>query len=198
MRIRNFLTPTASRSRDVSGVTTKLEIAGALAGALLITCGSAFAQAIGLIDAANLNGHEVYDFNGKKLGDLQQILVDPVSGRTRYAVLQVDKAWDLNDPEMAVPWGAFKITKDGDEKLTFSLGATKERLERAPRYKVGDADRLYTREAGKPIYSYWELWWIEEPPTPESNSTPPNEQATPPAEESETPTEKPTTPGARP
>lgn len=116
-----------------------------------------------LVDTSKLDGTEVYDFHGSKLGEIQQVLVDPKSGRIRYGVMEVDKAWNWNDPMVAIPWGSFTVKKANDKTPTLSLDSTKEKLEKAPKYKVGDAGSLYRKEAGEPIYTYWGIYWFDDP-----------------------------------
>lgn len=116
-----------------------------------------------LVDSSKLDGAAVWDFHGNKLGDLQQVLVDPKSGRVRYGVLEVDKAWNWSDPMIAIPWGTFAVKKGDGKTPTISIDSTKEKLEKAPRYKVGDAGRLYEKKASQPIYTYWGIYWIEDP-----------------------------------
>ena len=139
--------------------------------ALTLSATAVYAVEAGkLVDAAKLDGTEVYDFHGTKLGDIQQILIDPNAGRIRYGVLQVDKSWNWNDPEVAVPWGSFVVKRGGDNSVKLSLDANKEKLEKAPRFKSGDADRLYGRDASQPIYTYWSIIWMDDPQRSDSTT----------------------------
>lgn len=121
------------------------------------------ADATGLVDASKLDGVEVYDFHGKKLGEIEQVLIDPMSGRIRYGVVEVDKEWSLDDPHVAVPWGSFQVKRGDDKTVKLSVDATKEKLAKAPRFKAGDAERLFTKEASAPVYTYWSIYWFDEP-----------------------------------
>ena len=135
------------------------------------------ANAKSLVDASKLDGTAVYDFHGNKLGDLQQVLIDPKSGQIRYGVLQVDKSWSWNDPEVAVPWGSFAVKRGDDKSVKLSLDATKEKLEKAPKFKAGDADRLFDKQASEPTYTYWSIFWYDPMPmnkTDASGKTSPN------------------------
>ena len=116
-----------------------------------------------LVDASKLDGRDVYDFHGQKLGHLDQVLIDPQSGQVRYGVLEVDKTWSLNDPKIAVPWGSFAVKPGDNNAVNLSLDATKEKLENAPKFKAGDANRLFSKEASAPVYSYWSIYWFDEP-----------------------------------
>jgi sporulation protein YlmC with PRC-barrel domain len=116
-----------------------------------------------LVDAGKLDGRDVKNLQGQDLGKIKQVLIDPQSGRVRYGVLQVDKAWSLNNPEIAVPFGAFKITRTANNDFTIQLDATKEKLEKAPQHKIGEADRLFSVEASQPLYTYWSIMWLDDP-----------------------------------
>ncbi len=116
-----------------------------------------------LVDASKLDGTAVFDFHGHKLGDLQKVLIDPKSGRIRYGVMEVDKSWNWNDPTVAIPWGTFAVKKGDDKMPNLSIDATKDKLEKAPKFKEGDADRLFGKEASAPIYTYWSIYWFDEP-----------------------------------
>lgn len=153
-------------------------ITAALAAIALTSTTAAFAAADStqnansqwLVDASKLEGTEVYDFHGHKLGDLQQVLIDPQTGRIRYGVMEVAKDWSWTDPQVAIPWDSFAIKRGDDKKVALSIDATKEKLEKAPKFKAGDADRLFSKEASQPIYSYWSIYWFEEPAVPAKSS----------------------------
>lgn len=121
------------------------------------------ANAQWLVDASKLEGTAVWDFHGNKLGDLQEVLIDPQTGRIRYGVMEVDKSWSWSDPQIAIPWDSFAVKRGDDKKAVLSIDATKEKLEKAPKFKAGDADRLFSKESSQPIYSYWSVFWYEEP-----------------------------------
>ena len=145
----------------------KYSFIAAIAAAALTT--TAFGQN-NLVDVGRLNGAPVTNMEGKKLGEIEQVLVDSQTGRLRYAVVEVDKFWRIDDPKIAVPWQALKLTREGKD-VKLALDATKEKLENSPRFKLGDADRLYTKSGGAPVYSYWAIAWFEDA-TPEANASP--------------------------
>jgi sporulation protein YlmC with PRC-barrel domain len=134
-------------------------------------------QATNLIDAVKLNGKSVQNLQGQDLGSISQLLIDPQSGRVRYAVLQMNKTWQAAENDVAVPWGAFQFSgKPEDPTFRISLDATREKLENAPKYKVGDAERLFTRQSGEPVYTYWAIVWVDDPAVSTSGSKPNAEQ----------------------
>lgn len=129
----------------------------------------------GLVDASVLEGRTVKNPQGEELGEIERLLVDPRSGRVRYAVIEVDKAWQWNDPKVEVPFQSLQVTGQGDEP-TIVLDTTKERLEKAPRFRDDNMQAMSgAREASDTIYRYWSILWFEDP-TP-ANQTARNDAA---------------------
>jgi sporulation protein YlmC with PRC-barrel domain len=122
----------------------------------------------GLLRASALDGKNVTDTQGNNIGEIKRVLIDPTNGRVRYMVVEVDKAWNWNDPEVAVPFQSYQIKRSGDQDVKVTLDATKEKLEKAPKFKEGDADRIYDQSAAEPIYSYWSVIWFEDEQSPEA------------------------------
>lgn len=163
--------------------TMKLTKLTTTIAALALFCGTPYAQ--NLIDASKLDGKKVHNMQGEDLGDVQQLLIDPQSGRVRYVVLELNKLWKINDPEVAVPFGAFQMTgKPADANFKMTLDTTKDKLSNAPKHKIGEADRLFTKEASAPIFTYWSIYWFDD-------TTP----ASTPAKSGETKTDKSTSTG---
>ncbi len=94
-------------------------------------------------------------------GRFRKYLVDPQNGVVRFVVVEVDKEWSFDDPAVAVPWSALDVKTEQGDKLRVTLNATKEKLQRAPRYMEGDANRLYSQETAEPIYEYWDVLWLD-------------------------------------
>jgi sporulation protein YlmC with PRC-barrel domain len=116
-----------------------------------------------LVDVSQIHDKKVTDAGGGEIGKLERVLIDSKSGRARYAVVQVDKSWNLNDPEVIVPWGAMEIRKLGAENYQVILDVTKEKLLKAPRFDVSKLDQLGNRQVATPIYTYWAVIWVDDP-----------------------------------
>ena len=149
------------KNRSIAAVIAALAISSTAAFAVADNTKNADSK--WLLDASKLEGTDVWDFHGNKLGGLQQVLLDPQTGRIRYGVIEVDKSWNWSDPQVAVPWDSFAVKRGDDKKTVLSIDATKEKLQNAPKFKAGDAERLFSKEASQPIYSYWSVYWFEEP-----------------------------------
>ena len=125
----------------------------------------------GLLSATQIKGAEVMNLQNQQIGSIEELLVDPSSGKVRFGVLSVGGFLGLGDTEVAVPWGAFRISKQG-ENPKYVLDATKERLEKAPRVEGKKYDRLYTRQEAEPTFVYWGVTWYDIAPLSSPTATP--------------------------
>jgi sporulation protein YlmC with PRC-barrel domain len=85
--------------------------------------------------AKDLIGKEVRNPQDENLGKLDEIVVDPDSGRILYGVLSFGGFLGLGDKLFAVPWGSLRVT--GDSKYVV-LPIDKDRLKQAQGF---DKDR---------------------------------------------------------
>jgi hypothetical protein len=116
----------------------------------------------GLLLGSEIKGTHVKNLQNQDLGEIEEVLVDPVSGRVRFVVLEVGGFLGIGATKVAVPWGAFQIATEGD-KPKYVLDATKDRLEKAPKVEGKGYERLYARGTAEPVFVYWKETWIAEP-----------------------------------
>lgn len=108
-------------------------------------------------------GATVKNAAGEELGKIEDFVVEPASGRTRYAVLSFGGFLGIGDKWFAIPWHALNLQRDSDDKFHFVLHVNKERMKNAPGFdknnwpNVGDpkwasdVDTFYpAQEARKP------------------------------------------------
>jgi sporulation protein YlmC with PRC-barrel domain len=117
------------------------------------------AGAATLLAASEIKGSTVRNRQREEIGDIDEVLIEPDSGRVRFAVLSVGGFLGLGSTRVAVPWSAFEISRQGG-KITYMLDATRERLEKAPRVEGKNYERLYAQETAEPIFVYWDELWI--------------------------------------
>lgn len=169
-------------------LTITLSLAGALS---LATASAQSASNSGLTDLATFEDKMVTDLQGNTIGDVEEILVDSRSGRVRYIVVEVDKAWNWNDPQVAVPFGAFQIEQMGDIDVSLKLDTTKERLAESPKFQEGDAQRLSDRTQSEPYYTFWSVVWYDDAETSSDTSSNASPSASPMASPAASPSASP-------
>ena len=81
-----------------------------------------------LISSEDVEGTNVYDMKGTKIGDIDHLMIDKVSGRVTYAVMSFGGFLSLGHSHYPVPWGALKY----DTKLNgYVTGITEKQLQDA-------------------------------------------------------------------
>jgi hypothetical protein len=115
-----------------------------------------------LLAASEVKGANVKNLQNETIGDINELLIEPASGHVRFAVVGVGGFLGVGGTKVAVPWGAFQISKEGD-KPKYVLDADKEHLKNAPKVEGTNYDRLYTREDAEPVFIYWHEEWVAEP-----------------------------------
>ena len=84
-----------------------------------------------LISSEDVEGTNVYDMNGTKIGDIDHLMIDKISGRVSYAVMSFGGFIGLGHSHYPIPWGALKY----DTKLNgYVTGITQEQLKDAPAF----------------------------------------------------------------
>ncbi len=153
-------------------------VAVAAVGALLFTQGASAQQTNSyskLLSASDLKEAHVKNLQNEDLGEIDQVLIDPSSGRVRFVVLDVGGFLGIGDTSVAVPWDAVWISQEGDHPK-YVIDASKERLEKAPRVEGKRYDRLYARKDAEPTFVYWGITWYDlgpmTSPSPKSSASP--------------------------
>ena len=93
-----------------------------------------------LISSEDVEGTNVYDAGGKKIGDVDHLMIDKTSGRVGYAVISFGGFMGLGHSHYPVPWGALKY----DPSLAgFRTNISEKQLKDAPEFSDnswGDRD----------------------------------------------------------
>jgi sporulation protein YlmC with PRC-barrel domain len=104
-----------------------------------------------LISAERVNGTDVYNPAGDKLGSVEDIMLDKVSGKAIYAIMSFGGLLGIGEKYHPLPWSS--LTYDpGKEGYVVSLD--KEKLERAPTYEQRQ-DFRWTPEYGREVDRYY-------------------------------------------
>ena len=83
----------------------------------------------GVLKGSDLIGLKVEGTDGKKLGTIKDLVINPTDGDVNYAVLDYGGFLGVNDKYFAVPWEALKINDDRKKAL---LDVTKKDLKTRP------------------------------------------------------------------
>ena len=106
-----------------------------------------------VLSASTLNGDDVYDPRGEKLGSIKELLLDIDNGKVCYAVLSFGGFLSLGEKLFAVPWSALKVDT---ENKRFIMDTTEERMKNAPGFDSDNWPNMADTSWEKSIYSYYD------------------------------------------
>ena len=104
-----------------------------------------------VISSDRVEGTSVYNEAGDKLGSIDELMIDKLSGQVRYAVLEFGGFLGMGTDRYPLPWNMLKYdtSKEG-----YVVPLDKAKLETAPRYADSDAP-AYTPEYSTRVNSYY-------------------------------------------
>ena len=111
-----------------------------------------------LIAAGKVEGTNVYNLAGDKLGSVDDIMIDKVSGRAIYAVMSFGGILGMGEKHHPLPWANLKYDA---QKGGYVIDLDKKQLEGAPSYDR-DSEFTWTPDYGRKVDSYYNApnYWM--------------------------------------
>jgi sporulation protein YlmC with PRC-barrel domain len=108
-----------------------------------------------VISSERVEGTSVYNADGEKLGSIDDLMIDKVSGQVRYAVLEFGGFLGMGTDRYPLPWNMLKYDTDLEG---YVVPLDKSRLEKAPRYEQNDTPD-YTSEYARSVNDFYGVRW---------------------------------------
>jgi len=111
-----------------------------------------------LIGSDKVEGTAVYGADQKKIGNLERVMIDKISGKVAYAVISFGGFLGVGEDYYPVPWSTLKY----DTGLGgYLIGLTKDKLEQAPKYNKATSWN-WNRENDRRVYDYYgaQPYWM--------------------------------------
>jgi PRC-barrel domain protein len=111
-----------------------------------------------LIGSDKVDGTAVYGADEKKIGSIERVMIDKVSGKVAFAVLTFGGFLGMGEDFYPLPWSTLRY----DTNLGgYRTNLTKDQLENAPKYSAAQGwnwnreneRRIFTHYRAQP---YWE------------------------------------------
>lgn len=106
----------------------------------------------GVLKASDVIGTKVQGTDGKNLGSIKDLVIDPEDGGIQYAVLDFGGFAGIGDKYFAVPWEALQIDQ---EKKRLALDLHKKDLKDAPGFDKNNWPDLSEQQVV--IYEFYEV-----------------------------------------
>ncbi|KCZ88866.1 PRC-barrel domain-containing protein [Hyphomonas johnsonii] len=105
-----------------------------------------------LISSDRVEGTNVYNGEGEKLGSVDCVMLDKAKGNVAYAVMSFGGFLGLGEKRHPLPWQTLNYDEG---KEGYVVNMTKEELKSAPTLDVNEYDRLADRTYGASVFSYY-------------------------------------------
>jgi sporulation protein YlmC with PRC-barrel domain len=108
-----------------------------------------------IISSDDVEGTNVYNQAGDKLGSIDDLMIDKTTGQVRYAVLEFGGFLGMGTDRYPIPW---KMLKYDTRQDGYVVPLDKTKLERAPKYEA-DAVPTYDVAYGQSVNKYYGVDW---------------------------------------
>lgn len=105
-----------------------------------------------LISADKVQGTAVYDASGERLGTIDSIMLDKVSGKVAYAVMSFGGFLGIGERYHPLPWNVLKYD---EAKGGYNVAQTADALRSAPNYSRDEVGAFDYGTRGREIDDYY-------------------------------------------
>lgn len=88
-----------------------------------------------LLSSSSISDDDVVNTDGDDLGHVEDLMIDPVTGKVDYAVLSFGGFLGIGDKYFAVPFDQFSVDRENKRMV---LNVDKDRLKDAPGFDKDD------------------------------------------------------------
>ena len=115
-------------------------------------------ETVSLIGSDKVEGTAVYGADSKKIGNIERVMIDKISGKVAYAVLTFGGFMGIGEDYYPLPWANLKYDTQLEGYIT---GITEQQLKDAPKYSKSTSWNWGDRENDRRIYNYYNtpLWY---------------------------------------
>ena len=107
------------------------------------------------ISSSKVEGTDVYNLAGEKLGAIGDLVIDKHTGRVRYAALEFGGFLGVGTDRFPLPWSM--LTYD-TEKDGYVVNLDMNQVRSGPRYAKSE-EPAWSAEYGRHVYGYYGAPW---------------------------------------
>lgn len=168
--VRGNLTPPATRAElDTLDTYRRALSRVAQGGGAPQACAAVLNDAIAAVQsvenprvlpADEFTSRKLRNLQGEEMGELGELVVDPVSGRVMYAVVELGGFLGLGERYFPVPWALVGPAPEGG---AFILNVAKERLTAAPQFTRDNRPNMADRQWALALHTYYGVTppWVD-------------------------------------
>lgn len=103
--------------------------------------------------ASKIIGTDVHDLQGKKVGEVRDVVIDPQQGNIEYAVVSFGGVMGVGSKYFAVPWKSLQATSDASR---YMLNVDKDALKAAPGFDKNRWPDMANQQWKSEVERYWQ------------------------------------------
>lgn len=113
------------------------------------------------VDVSNLNKIKLRGVGGEDVGSIEKVMVDPMTGRLAYAIVEMGGFLGIGERKVPVPWAAFHPVGNGQEMV---LNVSRDRLKGAPQFSGSDRPNMADRQWALAVHTYYGVqpYWMQD------------------------------------
>jgi hypothetical protein len=115
-------------------------------------------ETVSLIGSDKVDGTAVYGADDRKIGSVQRVMIDKISGKVAYAVVSFGGFLGMGEDYYPMPWANLKY----DTRLGgYRVNVTEDQLKGAPKFNRGTDWDWSDRKRDRTVYEYYDtpLWY---------------------------------------
>jgi hypothetical protein len=107
-----------------------------------------------LIGSDKVEGTDVYNPNGDRVGTIERVMIDKISGKVAYSVMSFGGFLGLGSDYYPLPWSLLKY----NENLGgYEVNITEDQLRKAPKFRKDEPWAYGSRDREQELYSYYNV-----------------------------------------
>ncbi len=111
-----------------------------------------------LIGSDKVEGTAVYGSDERKIGSVQRVMIDKISGKVAYAIVSFGGFLGMGEDYYPIPWATLKY----DTRLEgYRVAITEDQLKGAPKFNRSTDWDWSDRSRDRRVYGYYKtpLWY---------------------------------------
>jgi hypothetical protein len=115
-------------------------------------------ETVSLIGSDKVESTAVYAADDQKIGSVQRVMIDKISGKVAYAVVSFGGFLGMGEDYYPMPWPSLKYdTRIGG----YRVAVTQDQLQGAPRFNRNTDWDWADRSRDRAVYAYYDtpLWY---------------------------------------
>jgi hypothetical protein len=107
-----------------------------------------------LIGSDKVEGTPVYRSNGERVGTIERVMIDKLTGKVAYAVMSFGGFMGIGEDYYPLPWSLLTYNERLDG---YEVNVSEQQLKGAPKYSRNETWDWSDRERDRKVSSYYDV-----------------------------------------